>query len=125
MESIVESIYPEELFLVGDKTMVITSQSWKELSADDKLLLQKILGAVGQSLESVQVIHQPSLDLQEFPTKAGRILYFGPPTKGLPQHEILTLEGSRVVLTLPLPELQTDANAKKLLWQCLKQLFQG
>lgn len=123
MNAIHETIFQEPIYLVKDKVGVVLSTPWLELSTEDRLLLQKILGAIGTNLEAVVCQHQAMLNLADLPVKASRILYFGPAEKGLPQNEVITTEGVSLITTSPLSELQDDAASKQKLWKGLKQLF--
>lgn len=123
MSLAVEVIYPEELYLIPTKPLVILHQPWSQVSSDDRVLLQKILTAIGRSVESIQIVHQPQLNLSEFKQKADRVLYFGPEVKGLAQHELITLEGTQIIICLALSQLQSDAPSKAKLWQALKMMF--
>jgi DNA polymerase III psi subunit len=101
----------------------VLSKPWKDIEADERILLQKILSAVGLSLEAVIIKYQPVFNLAEWPSKPLRALYFGPFAKGLPQNEVIVLEESSVIVSSQLSELQADAGGKQKLWQALKSLF--
>lgn len=125
MSSAVETIFVEPLYLLKEKTWVILSEPWSAVGNAECELLQKILTAVGSRIESVVIQHQPVLDLSVFPNKPSRLIYFGPPVNGLSQNEVITLNGTSVILSNPLSALQNDAAAKQKLWQSLKVLFKA
>lgn len=125
MDSLHDTIFQEPLYLVKEKIAVVLSVPWQQTNADDRLLLQKILGAVGLKPEAIAVYHQATFSLSDLPVKASRILYFGKAEKGLAQNEVITVEGVSIILTSPLAELHQDAAAKQKLWQALKQLFKA
>jgi hypothetical protein len=125
MSSLTETIFDEPIYLLKEKTWVILSENWSYMTAEDKELLQKILTAIGQRLESVTIHHQPDFDLRAWPQKPSRLIYFGPAPAGLPQNEIISVDGASVILAPTLAALQTDAAVKAKLWQSLKSLFKG
>jgi DNA polymerase III psi subunit len=125
MDLVTETIFEESLYKLPEKTWVILSKPWKEIGTDERALLQKILGAVGKSIDSVILKYQPVLNLGEWPNTPSRVLYFGDAVKGLSQNEVITVEDSSVILTSSLSELQGDAAAKQKLWQALKQLYKA
>ncbi len=123
MDSFTQSIFEESLYVVSEKTWVILNKPWKETQTEERVLLQKILGAVGLSVEAVTIQYQVRFNLAEWPSRPPKALYFGDSVKGLPQNEIITLDGTSVILSLPLSDLQGDAAGKQKLWQGLKLLF--
>ena len=50
-----ESLYPEGLFAISLPPTIVLDQHWKTLTAAEKALLEKILGAIKQSLNSVTI----------------------------------------------------------------------
>lgn len=125
MDLVTKTIFEESLYMLPEKTWVILSKPWKEISADERTLLQKILSAVGKSIDSVVIKYQPALNLGEWPNTPSKVLYFGDAAKGLSQNEVITVEDSSVIITSSLTELQGDAAAKQKLWQALKQLYKA
>lgn len=117
-----QATYNEELYLIKGKTTIILSKAWKEVSEPEKEQLQKILQALRLSIASVQIIHQPKLDLNDFHPQPARIIYFGDPVPGLALYECIKTEGT-VVLAPHLSLLIGDAAGKQKLWVALKQLF--
>jgi hypothetical protein len=122
MQEIFESTYPEELYLIRQRVTVVIPVPWSEVKEAEKILLSKILSAVKQSLESVVVKQQPQLDLSVWTEKPERVLCFSP-AEGLPKFEVLPAHGTSVIVSLPLPELLTNDDAKKKLWAGLKVMF--
>jgi len=122
MQEIFESTYPEELYLIKPKVTVVIPVPWTEVKEAEKTLLSKILGAVKQSLDSVTIKQQSLLDLSLWGEKHERVLCFSP-AEGLPKFEVLPTQGTSVIVSLPLPELLTNDEAKKKLWAGLKMMF--
>jgi hypothetical protein len=122
MQEIFESTYPEELYLIKPRVTVVIPVPWAEVKEEEKVLLSKILNAVKQSLDSVFIRQQSHLDLSAWTKKPERVLCFSP-AEGLPKFEVLPGNGSSVIVSLPLPELMANDEAKKKLWVGLKVMF--
>jgi hypothetical protein len=122
MQEIFATTYPEELYLIQPRVTVVIPVAWVEVKEEEKVLLSKILNAVKQSLDSVVIRQQPHLDLSEWAEKPERVLCFSP-AEGLPKFEVLPAQGTSVIVSLPLPELITNDEAKKKLWAGLKVMF--
>jgi hypothetical protein len=122
MQEIFESTYPEELYLIRQRVTVVIPVAWAEVKEEEKVLLSKILNAVKQSLDSVVVRQQAHLDLSVWAEKPERVLCLSP-AEGLPKFEVLPTHGTSVIVSLPLPELLTNDDAKKKLWAGLKVMF--
>ncbi|MFM9839438.1 MAG: hypothetical protein ACKVOQ_14310 [Cyclobacteriaceae bacterium] len=122
MKEIFESTYPEELYLIQPRVTVVIPVGWMEMKEEEKVLLSKILNAVKQSLDSVVIRQQPHLDLSVWAEKPERVLCFSA-AEGLPKFEVLPAQGTSVIVSLPLPELLTNDEAKKKLWAGLKVMF--
>jgi hypothetical protein len=106
-----------------DKTTVILSQSWSSIAEPERLLLEKILGAVRLSLDAVRVLHQPAFDMSALSPLPSKLMYFGPAVNGLAQYEVIQTDQSSVVMAGGLSELQPDAAAKKKLWESLRKMY--
>src|SRR5689334_4792261 len=117
------SVFTEELYRIDKKTFVVTTEPWDAVAESEKLLLQKILQAVGLSLEAVVITHQPALDVSVIQSRAARIIYFGAAVSGVNPFEPTTIDGVPAIVSLPLNQLQTDAASKQKLWTGLKGLF--
>jgi DNA polymerase III psi subunit len=122
MQEIIESTYPEELYLIQQKVVVVIPVTWSEVKDEEKILLSKILSAVKQSLDSVVIRQQSILDLSSWLEKPERVICFSP-AESLPKYEVLPAQGTSVIVSLPLPELLTNDEAKKKLWAGLKAMF--
>ncbi len=118
-----DSIYSEELFQVSSPPTIIIDQPWEAISASERILLEKILAAIKQSLYSITVKHQTTLDLSSWVEKPQHIIYFGKPVKGIPLYEPVEANGVSIVASESLTNLSSNEEARKKLWQALKKQF--
>lgn len=124
MDSILfESIYQEQLFSLTMPPTVIVNQPWEKITADERTLLSKILGALRLSLEGVSIKHQTSLDLSDWIQKPKHLIYFGDPVKGIQQYEVIEANGVSIVTSESLSDLLKNDASRKRLWLALKQQF--
>lgn len=117
-----QTAYTEEIYNIKEKTTVILSQKWNDLTEADKQQLQKILQAVRLNLSAVRILHQPKFDLAQLQPVPARVIYFGDPVPGLAQFECIQTSGT-VVLAPHLHLLPADDSGRKKLWIALKQMF--
>jgi len=122
-DALFEALFTEELFLIKPGVIVVIAPSWADLTREEKLKLSEILKAVKLTLEGVQIIEQPELDLAGFGTKPDRVIYFGPQVAGLVKYELIQANGTSLVLSDPLRDLLKDDTLRKKLWGSLRQLF--
>lgn len=115
-------IYQEEIYNVRPSAAVILSQPWNEIPDEHKTLLGKILQAIRLSLDSVNIIHQETLNLSALPDKPSMVMAFAIPTAGVPTYEAIRTGGSVTVVADPLDVLLQDESAKRRLWTVLKSL---
>jgi|SRR6185369_16601759 len=118
-----ESLYPEGLFAISLPPTIVLDQHWKTLTAAEKALLEKILGAIKQSLNSVTILHQDSLDLSAWAVKPKHVIYFGNPVKGIQHYEMVEANGVCIVTSESLKNLSGNEDSRKKLWQALKKQF--
>lgn len=117
-----QTAYTEEIYKIREKTTVILSKPWNEITEADRQQLQKILQAVRLSIAAVRILHQSALDLARLKPLPARMIYFGDPVPGLSQFECITTEGT-IVLAPHLHLLPADDAGRKKLWLALKQMF--
>jgi DNA polymerase III psi subunit len=122
MQTVFEATYPEDLYLIAPKVTVVLPVPWAEVKEEEKALLAKILTAVKLSLDAVVIRHQPKFDLSVWAEKPSKVLCFAQ-ADGLPKFEVLPAQNTSVVVSLPLPELMTNDDAKKKLWGALRVMF--
>ena len=118
-----ESLYPEGLFAIALPPTVILDQPWEAITSAEKTLLEKILTALKQSLNSVTIHHQDSLDLSVWATKPRHVIYFGKPVKGVPVYEVVEANVVSIVASESLNALSVNDDSRKKLWQALKKQF--
>jgi DNA polymerase III psi subunit len=123
ISEIAGTLFTEEVYRIGKKTIVITSDPWDRISDSDRSLLQKILQAVGLSTDAVTIVHQPTLALDSIRENASRVIYFGSAVSGLMHFEPSKVDDLSVISSPSLEQLQVDASSKQKLWAGLKVLF--
>ena len=118
-----ETTYGEELFMISPALTIIIDQPWETVSALEVILLEKILSAIKQSLHSITIKYQASLDLSGWVEKPKQVIYFGSPIKGIPLYEVVEADGVAVIASEKLSDLSKNDEARKKLWQVLKLQF--
>lgn len=118
-----KSIFQEEVYSIPTPVTVVLSKPWKDVPADQRQLLAKILQSIRLSPEAVRIIQQASFDLSPLAEKPKRIIAFMPPPKGLLPYEVIVTGGSSVVFSDDLEMLNGDDAAKRKLWNTLKAFF--
>lgn len=124
MDSVLfDSIFSEQLFVVQPQPVIVINQPWKSITADERLLLTKILAALKLSLESVTIKYQPALDMSSWTQKPEKVIYFGDLVKGIAQYELIEANGVSIVASESLTGLSKNDSSRKKLWQALKMQF--
>ena len=118
-----DSLYHEGLFTISRPPTIILDQSWGTITTAEKTLLEKILAAIKQSLNSVTIQYQDSLDLSVWVEKPKRVIYFGKPVMGIPLYEAVEANGVTIVASESLKDLSGNEDARMNLWQALKKQF--
>lgn len=124
-----ESLYTEDLYLLPPKTRIVITKPWDELTGPEKEQLTKITDALRQrinpklSLDAFQISYTPALDLSTWHEKPEKLIYFGPPIRGLNYFELIETGSSKMVLSESLSELIANEGSRQKLWVALKQLF--
>ena len=120
-KEIFDLTYSEDLYKITTPMTVVLGQEWTNLSADDRVLLGKILGSVKQNLNSVRIITTKTPEASSF-TAGSKVLCFGvslsPP---IPSYETSAVAGSTFLQADALSAL--DDVKKKNLWTAMKQAF--
>jgi DNA polymerase III psi subunit len=122
IENVSGIIFTEELYLIR-RTTLIFSQPLDTIGEQDRALLDKILQAVKLSFNDVLVVHQTTLDLGALVVRPKRAVYFGNPVTGLSPFEVISVEGSSIVMAPALSALHNDPASKQKLWTALRMLF--
>lgn len=124
-----ENLYTEDLYLLPPKTRIVITKPWDELTGPEKEQLTKITDALRQrinpklSLDAFQISYTPALDLSTWHEKPEKLIYFGPPIRGLNYFELIETGSSKMVLSESLSELIANEGSRQKLWVGLKQLF--
>jgi DNA polymerase III psi subunit len=118
-----ESIFPEGLFAISPPPIIILGQPWETLPSTEKALLEKILTAIKQSLNSVTIQYQNPLDLSALAVKPKCVIHFGKTVKGIPLYETVEANGVTIVASESLKDLSGNEDSRKRLWQALKKQF--
>jgi hypothetical protein len=118
-----ETLYPEELYDIQGKVLIVIARPWSEIQENERTLLGKILSAVKLSLSSVQIIYRAEFSAADFKIyRPSNIVAFGATLKNSTKmYEKITAEGSAIVVADALDQL--DDLRKRNLWLTLKQLF--
>jgi DNA polymerase III psi subunit len=120
---LMDALFSEGLYVVSPSPTIILDQPWEHITPAEKKLLEKILTAIRQSLDSVSIKYQDSLDLSTWNQKPKHVVYFGKPIKGVPLYESVEADGVIIVASENLSYLSTNEDARKKLWQALKKQF--
>ena len=124
-----ESLYTEELYQVPTKIKIVITQPWSDLGKEEKDRLSKIAEALRQRinpklrLEAFEVVYVQSLDLSALAKKPSKVIYFGPPVKGLDLYEVIEVRGTKMVLSETLSHLISNDASRTKLWAALRELF--
>ena len=118
-------LYQEEMYVIKNRVLVLLDDSWESLTAAEKTLLSKILGAVNLSLDGVQVVSFPTEPLKSIQPLSPKwvIQFTGEKTDSLPFYEVTTQQGYSIIKSHRLSDL--DDARKKSLWKALKGIIQG
>lgn len=116
-------IYTEELYQLPNRVIVLLPVPWAALSEDDVVLLRKILASVRVSLESVQIITNPEINVSSLRIfNPSLVVAFGTQfTPAVTSYQSLEQDGVRLIQSDSLSQL--DDVKKKNLWNALKQAF--
>jgi len=118
-----EYLYPEELYSLRSRVLIVLNPGWNDLSEDDQLLLKKILGSVKLDIAAVQIITSKEFELDELKVYSPQqVVTFGAVLKTpQPQYQLISLHDVSLIQADPLGKL--DDSKKKSLWIALKQMF--
>lgn len=116
-------LFQEELYSFNTSIVVVLVQPWQHYNAEEQALLKKILSSVKTDINAVQMVAQPSIDLEALRIYSpSRVLLFGvSPSEELPWYQTHTAQGFMVIRADDLSAL--DDQKKKNLWLALRQMF--
>src|SRR5690349_6323849 len=123
----IEQLYPEELYQIGPKVLVIIPQAWDATPESDQLLLSKILGSVKRTLASVQILSLSEADADDLKFyNPSKIIAFGSALKAAGQsiQANKPLRHNQITLLQADNFDQLDEAKKKTLWYALREMFE-
>ena len=122
-ETLVKHTFPDGLYLVPGRVLVLIPKSWELVSDAEQQLLARILGSVKLSLAAIQIVCATSFSPDDAAVyRAQAVLCFGVPFEGVTRpYEAASVDSITVILADPLDAL--DDTRKKNLWGALKQAF--
>jgi hypothetical protein len=121
--SVFEDLYQEELYIIAPSTLILVDKAWCDITDEEKVLLNKILGSVKLSLATVIVQHRQDASVNDLlPFNIQRLISFGVTVSPVQkQYEYVPLDGLQIIVADGLSEL--DDSRKKNLWLALRQMF--
>jgi len=121
--SVFENLYPEELYLIATSTLILVDKPWHEITDEEKMLLNKILGSVKLSLAMVTVQHRQDTSVNDLlPLNVERLISFGVAVSPVQKrYEFVPVDGVQAIVADGLSDL--DDSRKKNLWLALRQMF--
>ena len=122
-QEIFGSTYPEEVFQIKPRPVVVINEAWSKLGDNERQLLTKIISALRISIDAVTIVSQPVLDVSQYYHKASHLIYFGKLPAGVTYYDVLQSGDLSFICAENLSQLVDNEPARKLLWQGLKKLF--
>ena len=118
-------LYPEEIYKISSKVLIVIDKPWSEITGDENILLDKILKALKLSLASVQIQTRPEFSIEDFKIFAPSfILAFGSKLRNSDKmYEELQMDGTPIVVAEALDHF--DDVRKRSLWLTLRESFAG
>lgn len=121
----IENTFQEELYVIPSKPVVAIPSLWDAIRENEKILLEKILASARLTPNHVSIISTSKLDVVQWKDRPSRVIAFGIDAPGLSKHDLIEIQGIKLIVATSLAELDTDNEAKKKLWNSLKQMFLG
>ena len=121
--SVLNSLYPEELYAIPSPVFVIVNKPWADITENERMVLTRMLVAVKLSLASVQILTKKEFTIQVLVAFApGKVLAFGATLPSAPKlYEHQVIDGTSLIVSESLDHL--DDVKKKNLWLALRQMF--
>jgi hypothetical protein len=115
-------LYQEELYRTPSSVTIVLSKAWEDYSADQHVLLGKILASVKLSLSAVRIISLSSFTLSSLEAFGStNVLVFGSGGEAFTPYQLIRAQGFSVIKADDLDAL--DDAKKKSLWLALKSMF--
>jgi len=122
-QEVFETTYPEEIFLISPRPVVVINETWEQLGEKERELLNKIISALKISIDSVTVVTQSIFDIASFNTKTSKLICFGDAPAGVSRYELHEAHGISFICSESLTQLLENEPARKQLWLGLKKMF--
>ncbi len=122
-QEVFSTTYPEEIFQIKEKPIVVINETWEQLGSKERELLTKIISALKISIDSITIISQPALQVTYFHNKTKKLIYFGELPVGVSHYEMLESGDLSFICSESLTQLIDNEPARKQLWQGLRKLF--
>ena len=116
-------LFQEELYFFTSATLVVLPKPWEDYGTAEQTLLEKILTSVKISMDAIQIVVQPSVDLKSLHAYSpARVLIFGSESRDdIPLYKETPAQGFIVIRADDLTVL--DEQKKKNLWVALRHAF--
>jgi DNA polymerase III psi subunit len=121
--TVIENTFQEELYAIPPKPVVAITTTWNVLTDSEKVLLDRILGAVRLSLNHVKIITTTQLDVLNWQNKPSHVLAFGLEMPGFSLYEPFEVQGIKIILAPAPSALENDKDGKTKLWVGLRKVF--
>lgn len=122
-QEIFEATFPEEIYHLRFRPVVVIGEGWSKLGDKERELLKKIISALRISLDEVTIVSQSALDVTQYNHKASQLIYFGNVPAGVSYYEVLHFGDLSFICAESLAQLLENEPARKQLWQGLKKMF--
>jgi hypothetical protein len=121
--SVFANLYQEDLYAIPARTLILIDRPWAEISEDQRVLLNKILGSVKLSIATVQILYRGNLSVNDLlPLNPGKVISFGVELMPVQKkYEYVPVDGLHIIISDGLSSL--DDVRKKNLWLALRQMF--
>ena len=120
---VIENLYSEERYAFPAPVLVVLSDDWQDLSAEEKTVLARMLNAVKLTLDSVQILSLKEFSLEDLAASApSKVLALGATCSSIDKtYQLVTHSNVQVIVADSLKAL--DDVRKKNLWQALRVMF--
>ncbi len=123
MNSLLKTIYQEEIYEFSPPPTVVLERPWSEQPAECREALKKLLAGRGLSPESVRMMVMEHFDLSTWAEVPAKLVAFINPPRGVALNELIQTPRTEMVITEPLPVLLADEARKRRFWEAFKLLL--
>lgn len=111
---IIETTFPEELYSVPAKPVIVLKQKWSELAETEITLLENVLKSASLKIDQFKIIISDQLDILNWNERPKQVIAIGLAPAGLSLNEVLDIQGVKLVATVGLDSLASQDKAAKL-----------